>query len=112
MKDAREYNIEIKAKVQDEIIDTKFIKIKVLDRILEFIKTGQNQELLNFIANESKGEMINFDQIGQIVNSINSKSQISYEDMELDFYIHELIFALLLFLLTFEWTTRKYFGYL
>jgi len=112
MQEQGEYSIDIEAKIDEHIIDKKSMKLKVLDRVLEFTETGQNKELLEFIAKESKGKVIDFDEIKSIISSINNKSQIFYEDRELDFYIHELIFTLLLFLLTFEWITRKYFGYL
>ena len=112
MQEAGNFKIKIESKVENKTIDTKLINIKVLDRVLEFTEIGQNRELLEFISNESKGEMIEFDQIDQIISSINSNSTVTYEDKELNFYIHKLIFGLLLILLSFEWITRKYFGHL
>ena len=107
-----EFLVSIKAYKDGEIIGEKIKKIKVLDRVLEFMEIGQNRELLKFIANESGGELIEFDEIDKIIGTINIEQDTNFDKKEIIIDNSKLFFGLLMILLVAEWIIRKYFGYL
>lgn len=112
LKTPGEFTMEIKASSGGHLIGKDTTTIKVMERVLEFTETGQNRPLLKYIARESGGELITFEQIKRIPGTLNREHPIKYEKREVNFYSNKLIFGLLLGLLVIEWIIRKYFGHL
>ncbi len=112
LKTPGEYRVEIEASSGGHLIGKDTTTIKVMERVLEFTETGQNRPLLRYIARESGGELITFEEIRHIPGTLKQEHPIKYEKREVNFYSNKLIFALLLGLLVIEWIIRKYFGHL
>jgi len=79
----------------------------------ETMVTRANHRVLYQLAELHDGAVIypnQLDQIAQLVKNKNLKSSINYETKLVELESMPAIFILLVFLLSFEWFIRKYFG--
>ena len=110
--EAGEYSIIIKSTKDNQLIEEDTIDVIVDDRVLEFLEKGQNQALLQYIADESNGRLIGYNEIDEIISTITDKPTIKIDCREIKSINSKLIFGLLIVLLVCEWGIRKYLGYL
>ena len=85
----------------------------VTGMLSETMITRANHRVLYQLAELHEGAVIypnQLDQIAQLVKSKNLKSSIGYETKLVELESMPAIFILLVFLLSFEWFIRKYFG--
>ena len=100
-----EYDFQIFLSSSDGLIQNG--EFEVVESQIELSNVYLNDKLLKFISNESNGIYYNWDQRGEIFNSISKEVKREIKANYIRFNQNKLFLLFIIFLLTIEWIARR-----
>ena len=103
-----EYNFEIFFSSSEKPIQNG--KFRVVESQIELSNVFLNEKLLKFISSESNGVYYNWNQRGELFNSISKEVKNEIKENYIRFNQNKLFISFILLLLTVEWIARRIKG--
>ena len=100
-----DYNFQIFLSSNKEAIQNG--KFQVVESQIELSNVYLNENLLKSIATESNGSYYNWNQRGELFNSISKEVKSEFRENYIRFNQNKLFLSFILLLLTVEWIARK-----